>query len=527
MSRRRGIAGLALIVAIAAVIAVVLATRDTSGATAGTAAHHASAGDSTVQRRNLVQTDTESGTLAYAAPHTVYNRLTGTITWLPAVGRLIQPGQPLFRIENRPVILMDGSTPAYRTLSPSDTSGPDILQLNRNLVKLGFNPAGIVEDDEWQAATTAGVEQFQASVGETETGTLVLGQVVFLPGPQRVSTVDGTVGSTGGGGGGSAAALLGPASHSEFVSLIKPQPSPSGSSPGVLSPSGPGAPYSPPGPGTSPPSRSGTPSQHPSNPGGLSSNQAAAIEQQLQAVVSALRAETEALRASRSPGTPSGSGPTPSGSPSSPSHSSPSHSSPAHSSPAHSSSTPAGSTHPSAASSTPAVAILSTTSNRLIVTVQLPASSQSEARVGAHVTVELPDRTSVGGRITGVSALAQSSSSGSGGSGAGGGGGGGGAGGNGGSSATVPVTITLNRHLSARGLDQASVSVLFAQARANHVLSVPVTALIATSGSSYAVQEASLPHRLLPVTTGLFAAGYVEISGAGIQAGLAVTDSQG
>jgi hypothetical protein len=174
------------------------------------------------------------------------------------------------------------------------------------------------------------------------------------------------------------------------------------------------------------------------------------------------------------------------------------------------------------------VAILSTTSNRLIVTVQLPASSQSEARVGAHVTVELPDRTSVGGRITGVSAVAQSSSSGSGGSGAGGGGaGGGGGGGNGGSSATIPVTITLNRHLSARGLDQASVSVLFAQARANHVLSVPVTALIATSGSSYAVQEASPPNRLLPVSTGLFAAGYVEISGAGIHAGLAVTDSQG
>lgn len=171
------------------------------------------------------------------------------------------------------------------------------------------------------------------------------------------------------------------------------------------------------------------------------------------------------------------------------------------------------------------MAILSTTSNRLVVTVQLPATSQNEARVGGHVTVELPDSTSVGGRITGVSPVAQSSSNSNGNNGNGGGGGGGGNGG--GSSATIPVTIALNKHVAARGLDQAAVSVLFAQARADHVLSVPVTALIATSGSKYAVQAASPPHRLIPVSTGLFAAGYVQISGAGIHPGLAVTDSQG
>ena len=59
------------------------------------------------------------------------------------------------------------------------------------------------------------------------------------------------------------------------------------------------------------------------------------------------------------------------------------------------------------------------------------------------------------------------------------------------------------------------------------MLSVPVTALLATSGTSYAVQEAAAPHKLIPVTTGLFAAGYVQISGSGIQPGLQVTDSQG
>ena len=48
----------------------------------------------------------------------------------------------------------------------------------------------------------------------------------------------------------------------------------------------------------------------------------------------------------------------------------------------------------------------------------------------------------------------------------------------------------------------------FAQARANRVLSVPVTALLATAGGGYAVQSAAGRQQLIPVTTGLFAAGY-------------------
>jgi hypothetical protein len=89
----------------------------------------------------------------------------------------------------------------------------------------------------------------------------------------------------------------------------------------------------------------------------------------------------------------------------------------------------------------------------------------------------------------------------------------------------VTITLTGRTHLS--GLDQAAVSVNFAQQRARGVLSVPVTALIATQGGGYAVQGVAAPHRLIPVTPGLFAAGYVQISGAGIYPGLQVTDSQG
>ena len=89
------------------------------------------------------------------------------------------------------------------------------------------------------------------------------------------------------------------------------------------------------------------------------------------------------------------------------------------------------------------------------------------------------------------------------------------------------MTIALAGRRPGAGLDQASVSVNFVQEKAKNVLSVPVTALLATAGGGYALQEAAAPHRLIPVTTGLFAAGYVQISGPDIYRGLQVTDSQG
>jgi hypothetical protein len=133
----------------------------------------------------------------------------------------------------------------------------------------------------------------------------------------------------------------------------------------------------------------------------------------------------------------------------------------------------------------------------------------------------------VGGRITAVSKIAQSSSVSGSASRSGSGSGGSGSGETPSGSSTIPVTISLDEPVNGAGLDQAPVSVNFAQAKAAHVLSVPVTALIATSGDEYAVQEAAAPYKLLPVHTGLFAAGYVQISGPGIHAGLRVTDAQG
>ena len=195
--RRRAITALGAIAAVAVALGVIVVTGVTAS---GSGPKHSStvSGAAAVERRDLVATDTESGTVGYADAQTVYNRLSGTITWLPAVGQVIDPGQALFRIDNAPVVLFDGFTPAYRALAPGVSDGPDVHELNRDLVRLGFDPYGeITIDDAWQVATTDAVERWQASLGERESGTIALGEIVFLPGAQRITAVDGVLGSTG------------------------------------------------------------------------------------------------------------------------------------------------------------------------------------------------------------------------------------------------------------------------------------------------------------------------------------------
>jgi hypothetical protein len=487
-----------ILVAVAAVVAIILATQSSPSAGASGQSNQPP-GSTTVQRRNLVATDTESGSLSYADPQTVYDRLTGTITWLPAVGQVIHQGEPLFKVDGQPVTLLNGTTPAYRDLDAADTPGPDILELNRDLVALGFTSEGIIVDDVWQPATSAAVEVFQESLGESPTGELALGQVVFLPGNQVVSTVDATLGGDGGSGGAgaasgssSAAVYRGGGSAAEFVSLTTP--------------------------GKAKPRR-----RHPAswrNPHTI-----AGLLALLRAESAELRAENAQLQAElrsagKSGGSNRGSGSSNHGG------------SRAGGGRSGSSGGAGGSSGGGGGSSGGgggnATAVLQTSSTQLVATVDLDASKQSEAKVGEKVTVVMPAGNTVNGTVTAVSPVAQSSSnSGNNNNGGGGGSGGGSGNGNGSSGATVPVTIALSGHQRAAGLDQAAVSVNFVQSEAKDVLSVPVTALLAISGGGYAVQQARAPHHLIPVTTGLFAAGYVQISGPGVYSGLQVTDSQG
>ncbi len=159
------------------------------------------------------------------------------------------------------------------------------------------------------------------------------------------------------------------------------------------------------------------------------------------------------------------------------------------------------------------------------VQVSLPVGGPA-VRPGDQVTVTMPDgSTTVPGTVTAVGSVATVPAA----SGDGSGDGSGGGGGSGSSQAAViPVTVTIRAAIPA-GLDQAPVQVAITQQRADGVLAVPVTALLALPGGGYAVQGVGPRGRLIPVATGLFddASGLVAVTGSGLTPGLAVTVAQG
>ncbi len=119
-----------------------------------------------VTRTNLVTTVLTEGTLGYAATRPVVNQLTGTYTQIPSPGRRIGAGGTLYAVDDLPVVLMTGRIPAWRAMAPGISDGPDVTELERNLIALG-HASGLLTSpgDVWTAATTAAVERWQQAAG--------------------------------------------------------------------------------------------------------------------------------------------------------------------------------------------------------------------------------------------------------------------------------------------------------------------------------------------------------------------------
>jgi hypothetical protein len=159
-----------------------------------------------VTRQSLSSRTSLNGTLGYAGSYTVINQARGTFTALPAAGRVIRQGQVLYRVDGKPVVLLYGRVPAYRSLAEgataADVTGRDVAQLNRDLVDLGYASRSQLDpsSDEFSWATTAALERLQKHLGVAQTGKLALGDVVFLPRAVRITKVQPTLGTSAGPG---------------------------------------------------------------------------------------------------------------------------------------------------------------------------------------------------------------------------------------------------------------------------------------------------------------------------------------
>ncbi|MGR6318244.1 peptidoglycan-binding protein [Micromonospora soli] len=205
MSRRRG-ASTVVAVAVAAPLAAGVAYAAHSGPNApDTPAAAVAIGTAKVTQGTLSERVQVGGVLGYAGSYTIdHHGAPGILTAGPDSGDTIGRGGVLYRVADTPVRLLLGSVPAYRDFRYGMSDGPDVRQLERNLVALGFDPYHrITVDRHFSAATATAIRRWEASWGRPayqRTGRLTQGQVLFLPTPLRVTQLQIRVGGTVGPG---------------------------------------------------------------------------------------------------------------------------------------------------------------------------------------------------------------------------------------------------------------------------------------------------------------------------------------
>jgi peptidoglycan hydrolase-like protein with peptidoglycan-binding domain len=189
--RRRWVAVLVVLVVLAAVVVVVAVSGVFGPSSGGNGASQYKTSVATVQRQTLTSQTDLSATLGDSGSYTVSNEGTGTITGLPAVGHVVRRGKVLYQLSGAPVVLLYGPVPAYRTLSEG-MSGPDVRELNQNLIALGYAArAALLPLREFSANTAYYLEKYQTALGITDpAGSLVLGQAVFLPTEAKITALE-------------------------------------------------------------------------------------------------------------------------------------------------------------------------------------------------------------------------------------------------------------------------------------------------------------------------------------------------
>ncbi len=159
------------------------ATNQDSAGTGATAARAVPA-TAKITRSDLVDTKRVGGTLGYQGRRVQPNHARGTVTRTRAEGTVVRRGGWLYEVDRRPVVLMYGTIPVYRSLRPG-SGGADVEQLERNLAALGYPPGTVDGDFTWRTAKA--VREWQDDNGLTETGSVDSAQVIVASGPLRVA----------------------------------------------------------------------------------------------------------------------------------------------------------------------------------------------------------------------------------------------------------------------------------------------------------------------------------------------------
>ena len=107
-----------------------------------------------IQKGDLAKKEEYNGTLRQTDSKVLNSPMSGVVTYVPKEGTIINFGEVLFAVDNKPVILVEGATPFYRTLDLNSDAGPDVLQLEEALVFLGYAAEDFVPDEIFDETTS-------------------------------------------------------------------------------------------------------------------------------------------------------------------------------------------------------------------------------------------------------------------------------------------------------------------------------------------------------------------------------------
>ena len=107
-----------------------------------------------IQKGDLAKKEEYNGTLRQTDSKVLNSPMSGVVTYVPKEGTIINFGEVLFAVDNKPVILVEGAIPFYRTLDLNSDPGPDVLQLEEALVFLGYAAEDFVPDEIFDETTS-------------------------------------------------------------------------------------------------------------------------------------------------------------------------------------------------------------------------------------------------------------------------------------------------------------------------------------------------------------------------------------
>ena len=151
-----------------------------------------------IQKGDLAKKEEYNGTLRQTDKKILNSPTNGVVTFLPEEGSVVNFGEVLFIIDNKPVILLQGSTPFYRTLDLNSDPGVDIKQVEEALVYLGYADSTFVPDEVFDEQTSKMLNTLYIDYGiDTKSEITPTEQVLINQKQDEIELLENTVSDGG------------------------------------------------------------------------------------------------------------------------------------------------------------------------------------------------------------------------------------------------------------------------------------------------------------------------------------------